>query len=377
MEDEKRLNKKRKRNESEDSYSDNNDGINIEGNENKTKKPRKNNKELILNSKNVQYFVKDSYSNGYSDNTFIIFNSLDNVLNITYSTEKNSIIFYNLNDNVKIAEIGKAHEEDITNFRHCQDTQNERDLILSASAKDNNLKIWNFNTLECIYNFEKVNEGGRLLSACFLNYKNNIYISTSNFDNEWVDNTELIKVFDFNGKIIKKINKSNEMTFFIDNFYDKKISKLYILTANKNYIKSYDYEENKLYHKYYDEGNEDIHLNILLSEKDNIIELIESCYDGYLRIWNFNSGDLLNKIKVNDQPIKGIVLWNDENILVGTAHNIKLIELKNEINISILIEDVADIITIKKINHSIYGECLLSQGIHFEQIKIWGIKNKN
>ena len=165
------------------------------------------------------------------------------------------------------------------------------------------------------------------------------------------------------------------MTFFIDNFYDKKISKLYILTANKNYIKSYDYEENKLYRKYYDEGNEDIHIHLIILEKDNIIKLIDSCYDGYLRIWNYHSGDLLNKIKVNDEPIKGLLLWNDENILIGCSNNIKIIEFTNEITINNLIENVEDIITIKKINHSIYGECLLSQGIHFEQIKIWGIKN--
>ena len=333
-----------------------------------------------LNIKKIKYLfdiTKDSFTYSGLDNTFSVFKTINNFLYLIYSNEEQSIICINLNNNQKICEIKKPHKNMISNFIYYLDTKNKRDLLISISCFDNNIKLWNINNFECIYNFEKVNEGGRLLSACFLNYKNNIYISTSNFDNEWVDNTELIKVFDFNGKIIKKINKSNEMTFFIDNFYDKKISKLYILTANKNYIKSYDYEENKLYHKYYDEGNEDIHLNILLSEKDNIIELIESCYDGYLRIWNFNSGDLLNKIKVNDQPIKGIVLWNDENILVGTAHNIKLIELKNEINISILIEDVDDIITIKKINHSIYGACLLSQGIHFEQIKIWGFKNKN
>ena len=87
----------------------------------------------------------------------------------------------------------------ISNFIHYLDIKKKRDLLISISCFDNNIKLWNINNFECIYNFEKVNEGGRLLSACFLNFKNNIYIATSNFDNEWIDNTELIKVFDFNG----------------------------------------------------------------------------------------------------------------------------------------------------------------------------------
>ena len=368
MEDEKRLNKKRKRNKSEDSYSDNG-GTNIEGNENKTKKPRKNNKELILNSKNVQYFVKDSYSNGYSDNTFIIFNSLDNVLNITYSTEKNSIIFYNLNDNIKIAEIRKAHEEDITNFRHCQDTQNERDLILSASAKDNNLKIWNFNTLECIYNFEKVNKRGYLNSCCFLKTKHRVYVITCHYRSLSIP--DCIKVFNLNGHKSKEIEGSNDRTVFIDTYHDMKKDKYYIITGNLKYVKSYDYSENKEYHKYNDKDCK-YHNSVIVNDKDEIVKLIESSLDGNVRIWDFHKGYLLNKISINTTGLYGVCLWNDKYLLVGCKKSIKILDIKNKNkNIIQKITNLnGEVTTIKKIIHQKFGECLIFQERAREGIKI-------
>ena len=57
---------------------------------------------------------------------------------------------------------------------------------------------------------------------------------------------------------------------------------------------------------------------------------MESFFDGIFRIWNFHTGLLLNKIKVNDKGLRGICLWNDNYIFIGCDDkNIKLIELEN------------------------------------------------
>ena len=329
------------------------------------------------NIKSINYLfdvTKDSFTFSGLDNTFSVFKAINNIIYIIYSDVNNSIICINLDNNQKMCEIKNPHDNMISNFIHYLDIKNKRDLIMTISCFDNNIKIWNINNFECLCDIKKVNEGGRLLSACFLNDKGNLYIVTSNFDFEWVDNTELIKIFNFNGEIIKKINKSNEMTFYIDNFYDKKVLKIYILTCNKKYIKSYYYEENKLYHKYYDKNNEDVHNKLIISEKEDIIKLFESCYDGYLRIWNFHSNELIKKLKITEEPLKGICLWNEEYLFVGFFNKVELIELNNDINISKLSENVEDIITIKKISHYKYGQCLLTQGSNYSQIKIWEIK---
>ena len=107
---------------------------------------------------------------------------------------------------------------------------------MSIICDENNIKLWNVKNWELILNLKNVNNKGTLFSGCFLN-KN--YIVSSNLN--WDGNLEPIKIFDYNGKKIKEINDSKDITFFIDSFYDKNLNKNYIITSNINYIKSYDY----------------------------------------------------------------------------------------------------------------------------------------
>ena len=88
---------------------------------------------------------------------------------IIYTNENRSIISYDLINNKKINEIKNAHSELITNLRHYSDKINKRDLIISISSKNNNIKLWNINTFECLLNLENINNNGLLFSACFFN----------------------------------------------------------------------------------------------------------------------------------------------------------------------------------------------------------------
>ena len=82
----------------------------------------------------------------------------------------------------------------------------------------------------------------------------------------------IIKIFDFNGEKVNEINNSNDITVFIDTYYDKKTSKNYILTGNYGYVKSYDYDENKLYHKFCDNDSKS-HDSIVININEDIIKL--------------------------------------------------------------------------------------------------------
>ena len=59
-----------------------------------------------------------------------------------------------------------------------------------------------------------------------------------------------MKIFDLNGQQIKEINNSNDKIFIIDSNYVKNTFKNYIMAGSKNYVKSYDFNKNELYHKY-------------------------------------------------------------------------------------------------------------------------------
>ena len=83
--------------------------------------------------------------------------------------------------------------------------------------------------------------------------------------------------------LIKKINDLKERIIFIDVYYGDKEYNNYILTGNYGYIKSYDYNNNKLYQKYCDNDNYE-HNCIIINNNKKQIELIESSNDGNIRI---------------------------------------------------------------------------------------------
>ena len=345
----------------------------IKKNENKNKNGDNLNPKELKFSKDI---TKDSYSDYVLDNTFCIFKSIYNdILYIIYSNKKISIISYNLIDNKKNLEIRNAHNKLITNFRHYLDKNNERDLIISISADDNNIKLWIFNDFECILNIKNIYENGKLYSGCFLNDDNKNYIIASQSRKYLGNISELIKVFDFNGNKIKEINNSGDRTYFIDTFYENKKHKNYIITGNYDNIKSFDYTENKLYHKYCDNDKQN-HYSLLINNKNELIQLIESSEDGNIRICNFHSNILLKKIKLGNNFLCGICLWNNDYLFVGCEDKtIELLDLNKGMIIKNLIKHHNSVISIKKISHPKIGDCLISQGYANDQIKLWAFIN--
>ena len=313
--------------------------------------------------------VNDAYNFDGVINAFCVFTTVDNLLYMVYTTRFKSIISFNLNDDKKIKEVKNGHDDKITNFRHCLDEINKTDLIISISAHDNNIKLWNLNNLELLYNFEKINDSGSLKSACFLNNNNNIFIVVTNSNN--FDKVKPIRVYDLKGNQIKEINNSKDDTYFIDTYYDKKLKKNYIITGNYYDVKSYDYDDNKLYYKYAAQFTKEHYCAIINDKEEEVIKLIESSKEGDVRVWDFHTGKLMSTIKVSDNRLYDLCLWDSKYLLVGCGEEIiKLIDLKIGKKIKSL-HDFNSVISLKKVNHPHYGECLISQGNEIEQIMLW------
>ena len=330
--------------------------------------------EINLNPKNIQTsinLVNDSFGHFFLDNTFTTFNSINNILYLIYTNAINSLISFDISNYKKVAEIKEAHHKKISNIRHYLDRKNKRDLILSISSSwDEDIKIWDINNWECLLILHEVYTRGYLRSAYFLEEKDNIFIIASN-DN--FGHSEPIKIYDFNRIKIKEINDSNKSTFFIISYYDEKLSNNYIITGNDGYVTSYEYTKNKIYYIYKDNiKSNKCHSSLIIYQNDEIIKLIESSEDGKIRIWDFHSGILLKKIKVSKNELFGLCLWNNDYIFVGSDNgNIILIELKTGNIIKKLKGHYNYVLTIQKIKHPKYGECLVSQSTLNNQIKLW------
>ena len=341
---------------------------------------------ILFNKYEVNFFEKNPEKihflnnlskkayNCYSvENTFIVFKAINEIIYLVYASEDVSIMCYSLNNDQLISEISDAHEKEyITNLNHLYNQRINKDIIMSVSGDNNNIKLWDFYNWECLLNLKNIYQIGFLESACILNIENNIFIISSNWNHEEV---ESIKVFDFKGNNIKEIINSNEKTYYVNTFYEYENSTLYIIAGNFNYIKSYDYEKNKLYKKYSEKNKTGAHISAIIYHNKDITELIESCVDGFIRFWNFHTGTFLNKIDTSTDNfigIFGICLWNKKYLFTGCNNSeIKLIDLEKKIIVQKLHGHKKVITCIKKIIHPKYGECLISQGYKNDQLKLW------
>ena len=325
-----------------------------------------------LNPINIEFLKdlsndsNDKFSDFYLDNKFLVFKAINNIIYLIYSSNKSSIISYDIVNGKKINETKRAHYYTIKGFRYIYDKFKKRDLIISVS--DEIIKLWNIINFECILDIRRTNNDEFYNSACFLTNNNQIFIIAGN--------VKPIKVFDLNGNLQKEIHKTDRYIFFVDTYYDKNLSKNFIITGNEGCSKSYDFSNNKLYYEYSTGKNEYNHGSITILDNKEIILLIDSCFDGYIRIWNFHSGQLLNEIKGSNKALCGICLWNNEYFFVGSKDNsIKLVELKTRKIIKNITGHSNEVITIKKITHPKYGECLISQGRGKDHFKLWINKN--
>ena len=86
---------------------------------------------------------------------------------------------------------------------------------------------------------------------------------------------------------------------------------------------------NKIIHKYYDKENGGKeHHSIIINRNEGITQLIESCDDRFIRIWNFHLRKLIKKIYCNDY-LNYIYLWDNQYGFVWCDNKIiKLVNLK-------------------------------------------------
>ena len=342
-----------------------------------------NKKEININLVLLNEVTNNSYCSNIEDNTFCIFYSFkdNNIPYLIYSTKTKSIICYNFIEKKIIKEIKDPHKgEYITNYRHC--VYNSSDIIMSLSLNNNMLKLWDFSSWNCILQLEKIYIKGYLYSACFLNHDLNIkernnYVITSS-----IGNNEPIKIYDFNGSLIKKFEQnSSEDVYFIESYYDKSFNKFYIITGNNNYIKTYNFYETILYKKYmysFDDTS-GCHSSCAINDKnsDNKIKLIDICYgNDNAYIWDFHTGDLLNKINTDGIGLVSCCIWDENYFFVGCRdRTIKLINITQKEVIKNLKGHKNWVSCVKKIKHPEYGECLISQADLDDQIKLWTDKS--
>ena len=199
------------------------------------------------------------------------------------------------------------------------------------------------------------------------------FIITSTFNMFGNDEEAATKIYSFNDcKFIKFIKNTNTYhIYYLLLWYNKKNKKYYIIQFANMKILINNLLEDELYTELIKEP-EDRHYSGFIYYKDNKDYLCSSSTNGYINMWDLYNKKIFKIINTDGCKLGHIINWNKKFIVVSDVNNksFKIIDIENNSIYDIKNEHNDLLYCIKKINHPIYGESLLSAGDD-KIIKLW------
>ena len=328
---------------------------------------------LCKQIQDLQYYqilkeIKDddeSSSSMYEDFGYLLFSSIDDRLYFVYATKLNSIIFFDVGLNQKVNETKKAHKKVINKIKHFSDKEKNRDLILSMSSQDMNIKVWNM-IMECIYNIKATYKNENLSDSCFLNFNNHIFILTSNSGTD--KSSEPVKIYDLEETKEKELENSRDFTKKLEVYYDE--NNTYIITANQGYMKSYTFNENRIYRFYRINKRkefflfyEDISIN---ANKELTILMGINLTE--IHFFNFHNGDFLKIIEIKNSLDFEYFNYKKRKVILNLTDTI-ISNLENDLDFDFDNYNKYYSLFEQRVDSPKYGECFLSSDIN--KIILW------
>ena len=323
----------------------------------------------FINDPNELVFKQDICSNSHKTNSidrvFCAFKSFNGEPLVVWGSTSLNIEFYDCNKDKIVKTIFQAHKQTIFSCRHYPDVRLRKDYIITSS-NDRSVKVWDITKDNYDLYISNVHNGYYIYSVSLLCHihKETNYIITS-------CPNEKMKVWDFSGAYLRNFGQSNESTYFIDIFYNKIQKKYFVINANSNDVKSYHFETGDSYQKY--KGTPQTwHMSAVVNDVNDIFVLIESDGNGTIRIWNFDTAELLKSINsTNSINLRGICLWNDRYLFAaGNDSQVKLFDLEEGKFVKTFTGHTSTVCTLEKIMHPKYGGCLISHALD-GKLKIW------
>ena len=183
------------------------------------------------------------------------------------------------------------------------------------------------------------------------------------------------------GKFIKNLIDSNENnTYYLLIWYNESDKINYLIELCEKKIVITHFIENKKYAELYQSDLTVLkyYSGFIYSIKDKKNYLCCSTSNGYIVIWDLLNKILMNYIKITQVELYNIIQWNQKYAIVsgGSTKLIKIYDLEElEEAGYIKTNHHSNVNCVKKINHPLYGEALLSCG-NDHKIKLYILKEK-
>ena len=270
-----------------------------------------------------------------------------------------------------------GHKNHIRTIRYFINNINSEEYLISAD-NDIIVIIW-----EITYNFNikfKINTNyADNIYSCLLLFdliNENSYIVTSSYAQLDDNEKSATKLYSLeSGQLIKYISYTNKNAiYYLLSWYNKNNNKYYIIQFTFKAILINAVLDDELYCELIQEP-EDNHLSGFIYNIDNIDYLCSSSYNGYINLWDLFNKSIYKVINTNDCVLSNIIQWNNQYFIVADYDNksFKIVDIEKEQIVKDITGQHTDKVPcVKKVNHPLYGESLLTAG-QDNTIKLWSL----
>ena len=339
------------------------------------------------NLKLKQDIVTTNTKGGLND-IFEVFTSLKDKTLYLVSPNKNNfnLDLITLIDN-KLKISLKGHLKKVTNVRYFLNNFTNEDYLISAD-ESGIVNLWDIsNNYSKKYSIDT--NYNDIIYSCLLVFTNNENFESSNNDNKGYIITSTYGISDENEKSSTKIysmenngefmnyfsNTNNNSIYYLLSWFNKKNNKYYIIQFSHMKIFINNLLEDELYAELTQEQKLSHYSGFIYEIDENKCYLFSSSKNGFINVWNLYKKNLVHNINVNGSILCHIIQWDDKYAIVAdyNGKSFKIIDIQSYY----IVKDIngghnKEVKTIKKINHPIYGDSLLSAGNDYT-IKLWCI----
>ena len=309
---------------------------------------------------------------------------INDVFDIYYSHNENNELYLisastnytisitRLRDKKLVKSLSIKGNQEIKMIRHFYNKKNNKDYLIST-LKNANIKIWDLSNNYNLILSKKIDysENSIIFSSILYFSKNgDFFITSSNCD----ENEDYTKIFNLNdGNFLANLENTNRIDiYYILLWNNNNID--YLIQCSLGKILIHNLENKQLFHILRKTEKGTIHNSAcIVKKKDGNDFLYVGNVNGLIDIWDLKNFNLLKSIKYFKSYFYHMISWNQRYILVAEKLNCSIIIIDALYNrvISVLKGIHSSfVICLKKINHPIYGESLLSSDLD-KQIYLW------
>ena len=283
------------------------------------------------------------------------------------------ISLISLKDNIEVRKL-KGHEDRILNVRYFQDPYTKNDFLISSDRKCN-IIIWDLQNFSQKFKIN-IRYDTYIYSVLLFFDSNKIYaVSSTLSDNGY---TKVIEVGN-NNNIVNIKDSKNLPIYFLLYWFNSKKERHNIIQCGKNKILINEFPNNEIYHSFNSDEKHPYNMGgIVFKNKGRDLLAVSATY-GLIQIYDLEYKEVFIKLELEKTFLYSFVKWNDNYLLINDCLNksILLLDMKDSFQVKKRIEcpEMYFDRFIKKVDHPLYGESILSIGIDWK-IKLFTNENK-